>query len=184
MYRFFVLLLISTLTMPAFSATRTVVTQTPIFSPHYGAYYGGDYIPQRTGCRYRRTTASTFPDINDLEKYAMNKNFLRESDRSRLERLETLAFGTVQEGDYRTRYNNVRNAILSRPKQNYRTSLLRSISDYFGGQLTGYTPSISSDNYSSDFGQSSSDEYLTPWGKGYRTKNYGIGSGTSVHLLD
>lgn len=185
MYRFFILLLFASISMPVFSVTRTVVTQTPVYNPYYGAYYGGDYMPQRR-YRYGRQTASMFPDINDLERYAMNKNFLRENDRSRLERLETLAFGSIQDGDYRTRYNNVRNAILSRPKQNCKTSILRSIGNYFGGQLTGFTPPITSypDDYSSDYGKSSSTEYITPWGKGYETTNYGIGSGMGVHLLD
>ena len=184
MYRLIILLIISANFIPAFSETRTVVTQTPVY-PHYGAYYGGDYMPH--GLRHHRKTSSMFSDINDLEKYALNKNFIRESDRSRLERLETLAFGAVQEGDYRTRYNNVRNALLSRPKQNYKTSLFRTISDYFGGQVTGYTPPITQTNdyfYSSPFGSSSSVNYSSPWGSRNRVNNYGIGSGSSVRLLD
>ena len=192
MYRFIVLFLLLVLPVSAFSATMKVVTQTP-YNQYYApqAYYGGDYIPPK---RYSRHNASKFYDINDLEKYAMNKNFTRDSDRIRLERLETLAFGAVQEGDIYTRYDNVRNAILSRPKQNYKTSVLRNISDYLNGQLTGYTPSVNSsasdsfffDSYpaSSDFGKRSSVDYSTPWGRGYRTENYGTGSGSTVHILD
>ena len=185
MYRFFVLLIISSLILPAYSSTKNVVTQTPIYSPHYGAYYGGDYLPPRT--RHRKQTVSIFPDINDLEKYAMNRNFFRENDRTRLERLESLAFGAVQEGDYRTRYNNVRNAILSRPKPNYKTSLFRNISDYFGGQITGYTPSIDQTNgsfYTSPFGKSSATNYSTPWGHGTSINNYGMSSGMGIKMLD
>ena len=171
--------------MPAFSATRKIVTQTPYYNPYYApqAYYGGDYIPRRS---YRRN-ASVFYDINDLERYAMNKNFTRDSDRVRLERLETLAFGAVQEGDIYTRYDNVRNAILTRPKQNYKTSVLKSISDYFSGQLTGYTPSLGTSTpvyYPSDYGQNSSTQYSSPFRSGYKTHSYGIGSGSGVHILD
>ena len=179
MYRIVVLLLLFILSAPVF-ATRTVVTQSP--DPYYGAYYGGDYVP-----RYHKRHSSGFYDINDLEKYAMNKNFTRDSDRIRLERLETLAFGAVQEGDIYTRYDNVRNAILSRPKQNYKTSLLKNISDYFGGQMTGFTPPMSQASYFNNpnaFGKSYSTGYSNPWGHKCNTSNYGSGSGTSIHLLD
>lgn len=186
MYRILTLFLLLTISMPVFSATRKVVTQTPYYNPYYApqAYYGGDYIPRRS---FRRNS-SAFYDINDLERYAMNKNFTRDSDRVRLERLETLAFGAVQEGDIYTRYDNVRNAILSRPKQNYKTSVLRSINDYFNGQMTGFTPSLSqSDSYGNNsgfFGKSYSSGYSTPWSHGFRTSNYGTNSGTGVHLID
>ncbi len=187
MYRFFVLLIILTFAMPVF-AERTVTTIQPYYMPYNTsqAYYGGDYIPHR---RYTKSH-SAFPDINDLEKYALNRSYTRESDRTRLERLETVTFGAVQEGDIYTRYDNVRNSILSRPKQNYKTSVLKSISDYFNGQLTGFTPYINNsytpDFYStpSDFNQSSYTQYRSPWGSGYKVNNYGIGSGSGVHILD
>ena len=175
MYRIVVIfLLLFSITMPALTATRKVVTQTPYYNQYYApqAYWGGDYIPSK---KYSRRVSSRFYDINDLERYAFNKNFTRESDRSRLERLENLAFGAIQEGDIYTRYDNVRNAILTRPKQNIKTSVLQSVSDYFNGQLTGFTPSVSSQP--SEFGKRSYTNYSTPWGKGYRTDNYGIGSG-------
>ena len=188
MYRFLVLLTLSAFTMPAL-AERTVVTQRPYYNPYYApqAYYGGDYIPQR---RFQRQNHSVFFDINDLEKYAMNRNFSKDSDQIRLERLETLAFGAVQEGDIYARYNNVRNAILSRPKQNYKTSLLRGLSNYLNGQLTGFTPqlnqNINSDIYSypSDYERKSYTKYSSPWGSGYKSNYYGMGSGTGVHILD
>ena len=184
MYRLPIIFLALYFSMPVF-ATRTVVTQTPYFDRYYApqAYYGGDYYPNR---RYHlRRNSSAFPDINELERYAMNRNFTRESDRSRIERLETLAFGTIQDGDIVTRYDNVRNAILSRPKQNFKTSLIKNISDYFSGQLTGFTPSMSQQNYySQPYGINSATEYSSPWGKGYSTNNYGINSGSSVRILD
>lgn len=186
MYRAFIFIFVLSLSLPVF-ASKTIVTETPVYNPYYGAYYGGDYTPKH---RYHRRNSSLFSDINELEMYAMNKNFTRDSDLIRIERLESLAFGAVQQGDILTRYDNVRNAILSRPKQNYKTSVLRNISDYFNGQLTGYTPSInSSTNYNniyqpSGFGNSSSVEYNTPWGKSFRTNNYGVGSGSGIHILD
>jgi len=186
MYRVFLSFLLIALSMPVFAGTRTVVTQTPVYNPYYTpqAYYGGDYVPNRN---YSRRN-SVFSDINDLERYALNRNFTRDSDRMRLERLEMLAYGTVQEGDIYTRYDNVRNAILSRPKQNYKTSILRNISDYFSGQLTGFTPSMGTNqsysSYPSTYGQSSSVDYITPWGKGYKTNNYGLSSGSGIHILD
>lgn len=187
MYRFVLLLILSTLSMPVF-AERTFST----ISPYYGgynssqAYYGGDYMPKK----YKKNR-SVFADINDLERYAMNKNFTGDSDLKRVERLESLAFGAIQEGDIYTRYDNVREAILTRPKQNYKTSVLRNISDYFSGQLTGFTPQINN-SYSPDiyppniypYDQSSYTQYRSPWGSGYKTKNYGFGSGSGVHILD
>ena len=186
MYRFIALLLLTAISVPV-SASRTVVTRTPYYNANYGAYYGGDYIPYQ---RLRsRNNYSRFSDINELERYAMNRNFTRDSDITRLERLETLAFGAVQHGDINARYENVRGAILTRPKQDYKTSLIRSIGDYFAGRLTGYTPNINqddfdSDMYSSSFGKSSAVNYSSSWGSGYRTNRYGNGSGMGVHILD
>jgi len=187
MYRFIVILILTAITMPAFSASKTITTQTPIYNPHFGAYYGGDYIPARTRFLHHKQSNSIFPDINDLERYAMNKNYSGEHDKTRLERLENLAFGAIQEGDYPTRYNNVRNAILTRPKQNYKTSLLRNLSDYFGGQMTGFTPPITQMNnsiYNSPYSKSSISNYSTPWGHRTDINNYGFGSGTGIKILD
>lgn len=180
------------MSLPVFAANK-VVKQTEYFNPYYTqqAYYGGDYVPSR---RYARRSASKFYDINDLEKYAFNKNFPKETDIIRLERLETFAFGAIQDGDIYTRYDNARNAILTRPKQNYKTSLLKNISEYFSGQMTGITPSVTSTTNSSNFynnfnniypyGKSSNAGFSSPWSRGYRTENYGIGTGSSVHILD
>jgi hypothetical protein len=176
MYRYFILLILTALLSPAF-ASRTIVTQRP-YNNYYApqAYMGGDYVPMR---RLGRRHGSMFSDINDLEIYAMNRNYTRDSDLTRLERLEMQAFGTVQSGDAVTRYNNVRNAILARPKQNYKKSFFRNLSDYFGGELTGFTPSVS-DNF---YGQSYENSYSSPWGKGYRTNNYGFGNGSGIKII-
>ena len=81
-------------------------------------------------------------DISALEKYALNKTFKRENDLRRLERLENLAFGTVQNGDIFSRYKNVENAILSRPKYGTKQSIIGNLANYFSGQATGFTPSL------------------------------------------
>ena len=189
MYRIIILLLF-TVTMPVF-ASRTVVTQTPAYKSCYApqAYYGGDYIPDRR--YYQRKHSSLFPDINELERYALNKNFTKDSDRTRLERLETLAFGAVQEGDIYTRYDNVRNFILSKQKQNYKTSLIQSLSSYFNGQLTGFTPSLTNNSYfgnynqySSGYNNSSQYDYNSPFGKSHKTNYYETGNNFGVHILD
>ena len=183
----------------SYAATRTVVTQSPYYyNPnfnqiqtrpyhHYNRPYRQYYNP------YHK--CSNFSDINALEKYTMNRNFMRESDIQRLERLEMQAFGALQNGDINTRYENVRSAILSRPKQNYRTSLLRNIGDYFAGQTTGYTPSIGSSNpfinsfsrgnYPTNYGNSSFTEFSGPFGtRGYNLNNYSTGSNAGVRILD
>ena len=186
MYRIVVLLMLSALSMPVF-AERTVITRSPYNNPYYApqAYYGGDYIPQR---KFQRQNRSVFYDINDLEKYALNKTFTKDSDLTRLERLESVAFGAVQEGDIYARYDNVRNAILSRPKQNCKTTFLRGLSNYLNGQLTGFTPQVYS-NYNpysspSDFERKSYTQYSSPWGNSYRSDYYGMDSGSGVHILD
>lgn len=189
MYRAFLLLFLLIAAAPVF-ATRTVVTKTPVYNQYYvpQAYYGGDYFPNHNYRKEKRTSA--FYDINDLERYALNKNFTKDSDRARLERLENLAFGAVQQGDIYTRYDNVRNAILCRPKQNYKTSVLKNLSNYFSGQMTGFTPPIAPQNvptaypYPSGYTKDFSGEYSTPFGKGFHTSNYGIGSGSGVRILD
>jgi len=81
-------------------------------------------------------------ELNALEKYALNKTFRRENDLRRLERLENLAFGATQNGDINTRYRNVENAILTRPKYGTKQSLWNNITNYFAGQTTGFTPNL------------------------------------------
>lgn len=191
MYRIIFSIILTLSVLPAF-AERTYVTEQPVYNSYYvpqAAYYGGYYNPRN---RYIRNSGSRFTDINDLERYATGKNFFRESDITRIERMELLAFGAIQEGDINSRYANVREAILSRPKQNYKSSILKSISNYFTGQMTGYTPPINTYNTTdsvfpfldNSFGKSTITDYSSPWGKGYKINNYGTGSSAGVHILD
>jgi len=192
MYKFFILLLIFSCCLPTF-ASRTVVTQNPyyrnIHSPYYNNYYAQEnrfrqpYYPQR---RYYNQYSN---NLSELERYIYNKNFTRENELARLERLERQAFGAVQQGDFDTRYDNVRSAILSRPNINtyQKPSLLRSIGNYFSGQLTGYTPELDDNFYSytpSNYANRRYTTYSSPWGNGYRYSDYDSGSSTGVRILD
>ena len=80
--------------------------------------------------------------LKKLEKYVWGRNFSNENDLSRLERLEELAFGAIQAGDYTTRYNNVASAIMSRPKYKTKNNFLSSLGSIITGQATGLTPNI------------------------------------------
>lgn len=173
----------------------------PMTNGYNPAFYNNNnntlrYSNNRPNRYYRNVnTPSSFSDINALEKYTLNRNYSRESDLERLQRLEMQAFGAVQSGDINTRYDNVRNAILSRPKQNYKTTFLGNLANYFSGQMTGYTPNFDNDPFFSDssltrssypttYGTQNIDSYSTPWGKGYRVNNYGTGSSSGVRILD
>lgn len=222
MYRVFLSLLIlsAALLNPLFvlAESRTIVTRRPVYNnsfnnrryhrqpnrhynnrrPYYrpNNFYNNAYNQRR----FFHPRRSSFSDLSALEQYTLNRNFTRESDLERLQRLEMQAFGAVQQGDINTRYDNVRNAILSRPKNNYRTSLIRNIGNFFGGQLTGFTPSFNSSfdddpffssnssftttQFPSTFGSTSTTGYSSPFGKGYRVNNFGTGSSTGVHILD
>lgn len=147
---------------------------------HHNPYYGYNRIPAGS--------------LNALEKYALNRNYRRENDLQRLERLESLAFGSIQSGDINSRYRNVENAILSRPQQNYRRSVIGNIANYFAGQATGYTPSITGDfanlggfsnfpdpNYNNQrFEQYNNGIFGSGWG----IQNQSFGNGTRVQILD
>ena len=172
----------------------------PITNGYNSAFFNSNntlrYSNNRPNRYYKNVNIpSSFSDINALEKYTLNRNFSRESDLERLQRLEMQAFGAVQNGDINTRYDNVRNAILSRPKQNYKTTFLGNLANYFSGQMTGYTPNFDSDPFFSDssftrtsypttYGNQNIDSYSNPWGKGYRVNNYGTGSTSGVRILD
>ena len=189
---------------------RTVVTQRPIYSNYnsrpniispntirhsYVNPRHNFHNPNRNIYRTYPQNYRAFPDLNALEKYSMNKVYSRDSDLERLQRLEMQTFGAVQSGDITSRYENVRGAILSRPKQNYKTSLLRNIGNYFSGQMTGFTPSFSNDpfftssNFSStpyptSYGNRSFTEYKSPFGSGYQINDFGTSSGCGVKILD
>ena len=138
-----------------------------------------------------------------LEKYAFKKNFKRETDIERLQRLESLAFGAIQEGDIRTRYQNVENAILSRPQQPQKRTILGNLANYFIGQTTGFTPSFSNDltqgylpgltpyggsgSYfpSPTFNNNRVEQFSNGiFGGGYRLFDNNFGNGSSVKILD
>ena len=135
-------------------------------------------------------------NINALEKYALNKSYRNESDIERLIRLENLAFGATQIGDLNTRYNNVEQAILARPKNNFRTSTLNNLTNYFIGQSTGFTPNIFRNNYKnlSNFNSypyipSYSNNNIEHYSNGIFGGVWGFfghyfGNGTSVKILD
>ena len=182
--------------------TRTIVTRTPLSYNHpYNYNNGRNPIHYYNRPYYNiKRNASAFSDINSLETYSMNRTFARESDIERLERLEMQAFGAIQQGDIVSRYENVRASILSRPKQDYKTSLLQNLGNYFAGQMTGYTPSLSSfgssnpymmpmsgfstTNYPTTYGNNSITEYSGPFGRGYRVNNFGTGSSAGVRIID
>lgn len=140
-------------------------------------------------------------DLNTLEKYALNKTYQRENSLQRLERLENLAFGATQYGDIQSRYQNVENAILSRPKYGTKNSILKNLATYFSGQTTGFTPNLIPYSTFNNLGGFSSNPYLFTPNNGYRNNsleqysngifgggwgnsfnNYGTGS--SIKILD
>lgn len=190
MQRILILLALFAISLPVSAENRTIVTRTPIRN-----YY------QPYNCY-----PSPLSDIGALEKYALNQNYPRESSLQRLQRLEMEAFGAIQSGDINSRYSNVKNAILSRPKQNYKTSFIKGLGNYFSGQMTGFTPSFSSTNtypyttsfnpnyyspslnyapYPTTYGNSAVTEYSRgPFGGGYRINNFVTGSSGGIKILD
>lgn len=170
----------------AFAESRHVVTQNPyINNPYYrhNDYYEYEILPR---------------DLSALEKYSMNKVYTRENPVLRLERLENLAFGSIQSGDIHSRYKNVETAILSRPKLNYKRTALGTLTNYFRGQATGVTPSIydgfgrympAYDNFihnsSSGVGSTRINQFSNGiFGGGYSIHNNSLGNGSSVRILD
>ena len=138
-------------------------------------------------------------NLNALEKHAFNKTFGRNRQLERLERLENVAFGAIQDGDLITRYQNVEQAILSRPQYKTKQSVLSNIANYLGGQTTGFTPSLipysSIDGYGSFSTNPSmySPKYSTTkfeqysngiFGGGWGMSNGNFGSGSSIKILD
>lgn len=162
----------------------------------YPRYYKNPYLNQP----YKKIN-----NFKKLEKYAMNKTFSRESDLSRLERLEELAFGTIQSGDFSTRYNNVENAIYSRPPYKTNTSVLETIGSFLTGQATGMTPNITAQelngfNNFSTFSGNHFSPVLRPYpfysnnmvesysnglfNRGFSTFGNDYGTGSSIRILD
>ena len=127
--------------------------------------YNQHHCPQ---CHYFNQPLSK-KDLNALEKYALNKTYRTESDLQRLERLENLAFGTTQYGDMTSRYQNVENAILSRPQYNQKRSVLNNIASYYAGQTTGFTPNLMPYN---NLGGFSSNPYAFTPTPGYNNNSF------------
>ena len=160
--------------LPAY-AKRTVVTK----QPYYGEYYN-------------QTEYKNLNGINDLEQYVFNRNYTTENNLQRLCRLETAVFGTIQTGDIYNRYENVRSAVFEHTKQNYNNSILKSLGNYFTGQLTGFTPPVyynspqqySSNPYQNSYSNGSFTEFSGPSGRGYRYNDYSRGAQTGVRILD
>ena len=210
MYRILLALSIITIlaTNGVFAASNIIYSGPPAQGNYFnrGNYYHNPNYYTRTHVNPAFNNArryypqSYFSDIGALEKYSMNRNFTRESDLQRLQRLEMQAFGAVQSGDINQRYDNVRNAILSRPNyNNTKTSLLRNIGNYFSGQMTGFTPrftpafapdpffsnsNFASTPYPTTYGNQSFEQYSSPFGGGYRINNHGTGSSSGVRILD
>lgn len=198
MLRIFLSLLLVFITIPAF-AEKVITTQRPYYQPYYNA-------PVHRGLFRKNYNNSYFSDISALEKYALNKTYNRDSDLQRLQRLEMATFGSIQSGNIDSRYDNVSNAILSRPKENFKTSVLRNLGNYLSGQTTGFTPTIMNNqgyygsNYNSGFSPTygfNSNPFPStfdsgriveygggPFNRGYRVNNYGTGSSTGVRILD
>lgn len=166
--------------------SRHVVVQNPyINNPYYrhNNYYQYEVLPK---------------DLAALERYSMNKVYPKENPLSRLERLENLAFGSIQSGDIHSRYKNVETAILSRPKSNIKHNVLGNLTNYFRGQTTGITPTIydgfgnympAYDNFmhngSSGIGNSKINQYSNGiFGGGYSILNNSLGNGGSIRILD
>lgn len=176
-------------------------TYTNPYSKNYNRPYRNYYKQKKYGyypppCKhcehYTPYNNISSENLNALERYALKKNYARETNLSRLERLESLAFGAVQEGDLTTRYHNVENAILSRPPQNnYKRSVIGNIADFFGGQMTGFTPSINSgfgtdifSNYPT-YSNSRAEQYSNGiFGGGWGIQNQNFGNGSGIRILD
>ncbi len=200
----YILLLLFVLNInSAFAATYTNGN----FSPYYNNYQtAGSRLNTYTQNRYRTpirnrhyshhhpySSYNRLPanSLSALERYALKKNYAREDEISRLERLESLAFGSVQRGDIESRYKNVENAILSRPQTNYKKSLLSNLGNFFAGQATGYTPGINSFNaqpypYNTpSYSTSRVEQYSNGmFGGGWGMMNQNFGNGSSIRILD
>ncbi len=159
-----------------YGAERVIHQNPYINNPYYrhNAYYDYEVLPR---------------DLSALEKYSMNKIYSREQPLKRLERLENLAFGAIQSGDTASRFKNVENAILSRPKYYTKRTFLGNMANYFAGQATGFTPSIYDsygyNNLNNRYGTNRINQYSNGiFGGGYNILNHSLGNGSSIRILD
>lgn len=176
MLRLFVCFLLLVNVAPVFAA-KTVRTTSPFY------YNPGYYQPMLPS-----------GGLNALERYALSRSYARESDIQRLERLENLAFGAVQNGDIDTRYRQVENAILNRPRYNgYRNTFRNALGNYIAGQATGVTPSILTQDlmpaYSTGFAPQYTNSNVMQYssfpfgGRGYRIMNNNYGTNSGIKIL-
>ena len=145
MYRLIILLILTTQISPVFA---DIINSSPNFSRfpskinkyNSNSYASQIYTPQRNYGRnkyrqkiYKKACPQCHShnyyhqpikinNLKRLEKHVFDRTFNNEDDITRLERLENLAFGAIQDGDLSTRYHNIESAIYSRPK--YKTSNL------------------------------------------------------------
>ena len=199
MCKFVVLVLALCIIMPAFAT---------VFSTRGNSLYNG--FPKRTQSRiytnqYRPQNHCNYchnyrhhrrvGNMDALERYAFKKNYARENNFRRLERLENLAFGATQEGDYATRFKNVEAAILSRPQTTQKRSILGNIANYFAGQATGVTPSLTTgivpfggySNFmpSPNYNNNRIEQYSNGiFGGGWGISGNEYGTGSSIKILD
>jgi len=163
-----------------------------LVSPVYAAITSyqptnGIYHTQR---RYYPENYNVLPknNLNALEKYTFNKVFSRENEINRLERLEELAFGSIQYGPIQNRFKNVEVAILSHPQNSYRQGWRNNLNNYFTGQPTGITPNISpffSQNYNPSYNNARIEQFSNGiFGNGFRIHNNSFTSGSGIRLLD
>ena len=159
------------------------------------------YYPQNTPFYYNnggpQRPKIPLDELSALEKYTYNKTYTREYPLARLERLETSAFGAIQQGNLSTRFKNVENALLARENYSpnyYRTSrrnIWGNLADYFIGQPTGITPSITSpyyQGYNPIYGQNYGNQRYEQFsngifGGGYNLMNQSLGNGSSIRIL-
>lgn len=143
--------------------------------------------------------------LKKLEKHVWGKHFSNESEHSRLERLEEMAFGAVQSGDLSQRYQNVESVLHSRPKYKTRDSIIGALGNLILGQPTGFTPNITAQELNgydqfapfggdyfapgyrglSSYGNNMVEHYSNGlFGGGWGNFHNSTGSGTGVHILD
>jgi len=175
--------------------SKRVITHRNYNRPQY------DYYPHCPECHYHQQHHIPKRNLSALERHALDKTYNGENSLQRLERLENLAFGSIQSGDLASRYRNVETAILSRPQANVKRSIIGNIANYFAGQATGFTPSINPGitNGFTNLGGFSNNFYPTPGysnnnfeqysnglfgghGWGYAGQDYGTGN--SIRILD
>jgi hypothetical protein len=190
LYVFLLLLLVQ----PVFS--ETFFTNSG-FSPYRNTNIPSHYL----STNLNKYNCYSNTNLNALEKYAFNRIYSRETNLQRLERLESIAFGAVQQGDIDTRYQNVEKAILARPKNDYykKQGLFNVVRDYYKGVTTGITPSVTyqgltpydtpydiyNNSYNPTYGTQRIDNFSNSiFGNGYRVLNQNFGTGSSVKIID